>query len=350
MICRQVRSGQWTREEASEISTFSRQSIERWLERYESRGDSAFEPERQRRRAADRVVDPELCRVLDEALERSPGLRQRSLVDYVRRHYGWKVSRRLAEAYLKERGLVGSRPARYEKPPCRFEAPAPLDLVQVDVMYVPRLDGGWLYVCNILDDHSRALLASAALEQQTGKAVLEVFRKTVERWGRPNRVLTDRGTQFAHWRGRTAFQKYVEDELKAEHILARARHPQTLGKVERFHLSLQSEGLDPAGYPDVPGLQQALDRYLGYYNYERPHQGIGGVFPADRFYAMSRPLEQVWKRLPERGPADRGVFLTVNFLGRRLVIAGPSPDRLRVLFDDELRHPVVVPDGGEREE
>lgn len=92
---------------------------------------------------------------------------------------------------------------------------------------------------------------------RTGKAVLEVLTRVVDRWGRPNRVLTDRGAQFTHWRGRTAFQRYVEDELKSEHILARAKQPQTIGKEERFHQSLKTEGLDPAGYGATRSLQQA---------------------------------------------------------------------------------------------
>ncbi len=340
LICRQVVAGEWTKEEAVEISTFSAQSVGRWLRRYEAGGELSIE-RKPREKKAPRSVDPELRSVLDDALSRAPHLRQRSLMDYVRRHYGRKVSRRVSAAYLKERGLVERPSSRHEKPVRRFEAPAPMDLVQIDVMYVARLGGGYLYACNVLDDHSRVLLASVALEEQTGKAVLDVLKQVVERWGRPNRVLTDRGTQFAHWRGRTAFQRYVENELKSEHILARAKHPQTIGKVERFHQSLKTEGLDPDGYADTKSLQQALDRYRGYYNYERPHQGLGGVFPADRFYGMAAPLEQVWKRLPERAAADQGVFLTANFLGRRMVIAGPSPDQLRVLFDDELRQPLA---------
>jgi transposase InsO family protein len=314
------------------------------LRRYEATGTVVVE-RKARVKGSRRPLDPELRGLLDDALSRAPHLRQRTLMNYVRRHYGRSVSRRVAAAYLEQRGLVEKAPVRFDKPARRFEAPAPLDLVQVDVMYVARIGGGYLYACNVLDDHSRVVLASVALEEQTGKAVLAVLTEVVARWGRPNRVLTDRGTQFAHWRGRTAFQRYVEDELKAVHILARAKHPQTIGKVERFHRSLQEEGLDPVGYTDAAALQQALDRYRGYYNYERPHQGIGGVFPADRFYGMSQPLEQVWKRLPERSAADQGVFLTANFLGRRLVIAGPSPDRLRVLFDDELRQPVARPSG-----
>jgi len=257
-------------------------------------------------------------------------------VDYVRRHYGCEVSRRVAAAYLRERGLVERTTVKVEMPMRRFEAPAPLDLIQVDLVYVPKLGGGWLFILDCLDDHSRMLLGATALEQQTGETVLKAFRDIVEHWGRPNRVLTDRGTQFVHWRGKTAFQKYVENELKAKHIRAAAKHPQTLGKLERYHSSLRQEGLDPKGYPDVKSLQEALDRYRGYYNHERPHQGIGGVVPADRFYAMAQPLEEIWRKQMGWAP-DQGVFLTMNVLGRRLVLAGPRPNQLQVLWDDQLR-------------
>jgi transposase InsO family protein len=343
VFCRQVRQGKWTMEQAAEISTFSVQTVKRWLEDYdaansEGSAPDAPAPDPEPAKPKDpRPLEPDLRRILDAALERVPSLRQRSLVDYVRRHYGCKVPRRAAAAYLKERGLVERSTVKVEQPMRRFEAPTPLNLVQVDLVYVPKIGGGWLFSLNCLDDHSRMLLGATALEEQTGKAVLKAFRDIVEQWGQPTRVLTDRGTQFVHWRGRTAFQKYVEGELKAEHILAAARHPQTVGKLERFHSSLRQEGLDPKGYPDLKSLQDALDRYRGYYNHERPNQGIGGMVPADRFYGMAKPLEEGWRKLtPGCGP-DQGVFLTMNLLGRRLVLAGPRPEQLRVLWDDELR-------------
>lgn len=334
VFCQQIREGKWTVEQAADISTYSTQSVRRWL---------TSDPVAKKRAtkaaatpAEQRPLDPDLRRILDEAIERVPSLRQRSLVDYVRRHYGCKVPRRMAAAYLRGRGLVERATVKVEQPMRRFEAPVPLNLIQVDIVYIPKLGGGWLFSVNFLDDHSRMLLGATALEEQTGKTVLAAFREVVAQWGAPTRVLTDRGTQFVHWHGRTAFQKYVQDELKAEHILAAARHPQTVGKLERFHSSLKQEGLDPKGYADQKSLQEALDRYRAYYNHERPHQGIGGMVPADRFYGMAKPLEEVWRNLTGWGPG-RGVFLTMNVLGRRLVLAGPRPDQLQVLWDDELR-------------
>ncbi|MBT9582083.1 hypothetical protein IV102_01970 [bacterium] len=83
-------------------------------------------------------------------------------------------------------------------------------------------------------------------------------------------------------------------------------------------------------------MQKALDAYLGYYNHERPNQGIKGVVPADLFLRLAKPLEEVWRKLAGWGP-DRSVFLTMNLLGRRLVLAGPRPDQLQILWDDKLR-------------
>lgn len=336
-ICQQIISGEWSLQEAAELSTFSEGTVRRWLEQFRQNGTDAFCVKR--RRGAQKPAKPvpvEVEQMLAESLERSPGLRTRSLTAYVRRHYGVKVPRRRVGAYLQERGLTEPSAVKPARPLRRFEAPAPLDLLQVDIVYIACRGGGWFYVVNVLDDHSRALLGSTAVEEQTSKNVLAVFRDVVEQWGRPNRVLTDRGTQFVHWKGRTAFQKYVEGELKSEHILAAAKHPQTLGKLERFHRSLQAEGLDPKGYVSLEELQAALNRYRAYYNFERCHQGIGGAVPADRFYGMAQPLEAVWRNLTGWSPYQ-SVFLTLNVQGRRLVLAGPRPDQLQVLWDDQLR-------------
>jgi transposase InsO family protein len=335
-ICRQVATGQWTLDDAAELSTFGRQTISRWLAVYAAKGDEAFDRQKRQGRAQAKPIPASVEQMLDEALERSPRMRTRALVGYVRRHYGVKVSRRKVACYLRERGLSDPPVVGGERPVRRFEAPAPLDLIQVDILYAPRLGGGWFYVVNVLDDHSRMLLGSAALEEQTGQNVLWALQRVVAEWGRPARVLTDRGTQFAHWRGRTAFRRYVEDELKAEHVLAAAKHPQTLGKLERFHRTLREEGLDPKGYPSLEQLQAGLDRYRLYYNHERSHQALDGAVPADRFYGMAQPLSQVWRNLTGWGP-QQSVFLTMNVQGRRLVLAGPRVDQLQVLWDDQLR-------------
>lgn len=349
VICERILAGEWTPEAAATATSYTTQSIGRWLERYEKGGAEALKIKRGRgTRPNPKRLSKAVRQVVDTVLDSQPHMRTRSLQDYLRRHHQMKVARRVLDRYLKSRGLAAVRPPTAdEAPPRRFEAPEPLAMVQVDLMYVPKTGGGHLFVANVLDDHSRFLLASRALEVQTGQAVLAVFRNAVERWGTPQAVLTDRGTQFVHWRGRTRFQDYVEKELDARHILAATQHPQTIGKVERFHATLRKEKLRKVkdGYPTIAVLQTDLDGYADYYNYERPHQGLDGLTPADRFYNMGKPTAAaLGLAQASNGAAAERVFLTANLMGKRLVLAGPNADSLRVLWSEDR----ATEPGGER--
>ena len=128
VFCQQVLKGKWTVEQAADISTYSVQSVKRWLQSPIPAGEEPVKESE--KRSAPRSMAPELRQILDEAMERVPRLRQRSLVDYVRRHYGHKISRRAAAAYLKDLGLSAPGLVKVEKPMRRFEAPTPLDLIQ----------------------------------------------------------------------------------------------------------------------------------------------------------------------------------------------------------------------------
>lgn len=327
LVSEKVLEGKWTVEQAAAASTYSTNSIRRWVSA--ARGKSGRPPGRGRPR---RPGSPETWRLVDSLLAEKPHLRARSLRQHLLRDHGVRVPRRQLEEYLKSKGLV--EPSRPEPPEPRFfEAPSPLDLVQADLMYVKRADGdGHFYVLSVMDDHSRMVLGSVALERQTARVVLEAFRSVIHVWGAPSRVLTDRGTQFVHWRGRTEFQEYVERGLGAEHILARPQHPQTLGKLERFHATLRKEALRLPAYPSREALQADLDAFLRDYNYRRPHQGLEGVTPADRFYGLAQPVKDKVLRGPGLEPG--ALLLTANLAGRRLVVAGPSPEHLQVLWDD----------------
>lgn len=339
VVCQQILAG-WKVDAAAKVTGFSTQSIGRWLTRYKEGGVKAL---RSRRGNPVRKEVKQLSRVerraVDQVLSQYPHLRCRSLQDYLLRHHQLKLSRRQLDRYLRSRGLVEPAARQAEEgPPRRFEAPEPMAMLQIDVMYVAKTGGGYFYVADVIDDHSRFMLASVALEEQTGENVLGVLRRVVSRWGVPQAILTDRGTQFVHWRGRTAFQKYVEDVLKARHILAATQHPQTIGKIERLHATVRKEKLRQTGsYPSLESLQADLDSYANYYNYERPHQGIGGLTPADRFYKMSEPTAAGLQKASLA--TEEGVFLTANLMGRRLVLAGPDVNSLQVLWSDAASSP-----------
>jgi transposase InsO family protein len=264
---------------------------------------------------------------------RRPHLRRRSLQDYLRRHHDLDLPRRIVASYLREKGLFGPAAGTAGNgSPRRFEAAAPLELIQVDLFYIRRKGGGYYYGLSILDDHSRMVLGIPVLTEQTADEVLRAFRRVIESWRPPGRVLTDRGAQFVSWRGRTAFQDYVEDELWATHVVASTQHPQTLGKVERFHGTLRKEALtEPDGYESAEKVQQVLAHYVAWYNYVRPHQSLEALTPAERFYGMRRPLAE---SVGARGwSGAQGVYLAVNLGGRRIVVAGEGPDRVTVRWD-----------------
>lgn len=332
MVTEKVLAGEWTIPEAAEAVGYSEQSVRRWvgasqvapqLEDCASPGDG-MRPE----------LDDETRALLDSIVLKRPWLRRRSLQEHLRRHHGLELSRRVVAAYLREKGLVGAPPdGSFEKEARRFEAAAPLEMLQADLFYVRRKEGGYFYGLSVMDDHSRFALGVPVLEEQTAETVLEAFR-TVVAGRHPARVLTDRGPQFYAWRGRTAFQAYIEDELWALHILAAPQHPETIGKVERFHGTLRKEALtEKEGYSSRDQVQVLLDHYVAYYNYVRPHQGIGGLTPADRFFGFARPLQEALND-PAGPRPGRGLFLALNLSGRRLVLAGERPEQVRVLWDD----------------
>jgi transposase InsO family protein len=333
--CQRIESGEWTIEEAVIATSFTERTVKRWLAKYRAGGVGALRVSREGQKGRRRKELCESTRALvDSTLARLPHLRTRSMQDYLRRHHQLKVPRRALERYLKCRGFVDQAVSNGKPEPRRFEAAAPMNLVQVDILWVGKKTEGRLYVVNVLDDHSRFLLGSIALTKQTGEAVLKTFCEVIHRWGTPRAVLTDRGTQFAHWNGRTRFQDYVEKELRARHILASPEHPQTLGKVERFHRTLRKEKLSKReGCPDLHQLQADLNAFADYYNYERPHQALGGLTPADRFYSMGDATACGLAEAAS-GQGDERIFLTANLMGRRLVLAGRDSDSLRVLWDD----------------
>lgn len=350
MIATRVAAGDWTLEQAAEATTYSVSSVRRWADRYGPNGHEQGEVEAgldlgeigavasmgdQAEPGVPLEMSAELVAQLDAVMEEHPHFGRQSLREWMLRHHRVAVPMRTLARYLAESGRGQARPPREEEhPPRRFEASAPLEMIQMDLWYVPRPGKGlYWYGLTVLDDHSRMCLAERVLEEQTAEAVVAELAAVVERWGRPSVVLTDRGPQFWSWKGRSQFTAYVEDELKAEHRKAATKHPQTIGKVERLHQTFRKEAdLPEGGFLTAEEAQRHLDRYVAWYNYVRPHQGIDGLTPADRFYGMAAAV--VATREAEGWRPERGIYLAANLMGRRLVIAGEGPQELRLLWDD----------------
>jgi hypothetical protein len=102
----------------------------------------------------------------------------------------------------------------------------------------------------------------------------------------PEEILTDNGSQYVTWRGKSAFAKEL-DKRGIRQVVAAPRRPQTLGKIERFWGTLWRECIASAIFVDLGDAQRRIGLFIDHYNLQRPHQGIDGLVPADRFFGAA---------------------------------------------------------------
>jgi transposase InsO family protein len=170
----------------------------------------------------------------------------------------------------------------------RFVADLPNECWQSDITHVYLADDREVEIINFIDDHSRLCLASVALPIFTSRDVVRVFGEAAARHGFPESVLSDNGAVYtASYRGGVGA---METELLALGIVFKHSrpYPQTCGKVERFHQTVKKflEAQDHAG--DIDELQAQLDRFVEYYNEERPHRSLGRKTPRSAFEARAK--------------------------------------------------------------
>jgi transposase InsO family protein len=173
-----------------------------------------------------------------------------------------------------------------------FERARPNQLWQTDLFtFVLKRQNRRVYLVAFLDDHSRFLVGYGLHVSQSSALVLEVLRAALTNFGSPEEILTDNGSQYVTWRGQSAFHKEL---LKRgiRQVVAAPRRPQTLGKVERFWGTLWRECLEAAVFLDLGDAQRRIGLFIDHYNFQRPHQGIDGLVPADRFFGAAPEVRQ----------------------------------------------------------
>lgn len=168
---------------------------------------------------------------------------------------------------LKRRGFVVLQPHKRPRSSwVRFEAQLPNQCWQSDVTDWKLADGCGVQIVNFLDDYSRLLLASTAVRIATGPGVLAQFRSTADTWGPPAALLTDNGCVYTTWHrgGSNALQTELLG-LGIEFKHSRPYHPQTCGKVERFHQTLKRYLAKQPPAHSLSELQLQIDRFAAYY-------------------------------------------------------------------------------------
>ena len=194
---------------------------------------------------------------------------------------------------LKARGFVTVEPHKRPKSSIkRFAADVPNETWQTDMTHVELAGGEVFEVLNMIDDHSRLCVASRAMKIVKGADVVRVLHQAAATWGYPASFLSDNGLIFRtsrhHQVAGVTEQELFSLGIKAKH--ARPYHPQTCGKVERFHQTMKKFLAAQEGVETKKQLQRELDRFVSYYNEVRPHRGIGRRTPAAVFAAREKAL------------------------------------------------------------
>jgi transposase InsO family protein len=213
---------------------------------------------------------------------------------------------------LRRNHLVADQPRKRPKALRRFEREVPNDLWQIDATRTHLADGAEAWVVDALDDHARYLLAARAADGPTEQAAWQAFSAASADYGLPRQLLSDNGLCFT---GRlhgfeVAFERKVRS-LGVALINSRPKHPETLGKLERFHKTLKEWLADEGPAKDLAHLQELLDRFRAHHNDERPHQGIGDLTPAERYRPGPAPpptLEELQEPDYPRGAIIRTVW------------------------------------------
>jgi transposase InsO family protein len=191
---------------------------------------------------------------------------------------------------LRRRGFVTPQPHKRPRSSwMRFEANLPNECWQSDVTHWRLAGGAEVEIVNFIDDHSRLAVASRVLRRTTAPAVLEVFQRAAGTWGFPAALLTDNGCVYTTWH--RGGPNVMQTELLAmgiDYRHSRPYHPQTCGKVERFHQTMKAflSEQDPA--QEIAVLQAQVDRFVDYYNEVRPHRAVGRRPPIVAFEARDK--------------------------------------------------------------
>jgi transposase InsO family protein len=188
---------------------------------------------------------------------------------------------------LKARGFITPEPNKAPKHAHRsFTAERANDCWQLDDTTWELADTTPVKILNVIDDHSRLLVASAAMGACTGAAALLAVAEAAVALGWPARFLSDNAKAFRH----VLAEALAPMGIRAGH--SRPYHPQTNGKVERFHKTLKRWLARQPRAATVEELQDQLDAFRHIYNHERPHRSLDRRFPAE-----------VWAVAPKSGPA-----------------------------------------------
>lgn len=276
----------------SEETGASPQAISGWVKLYQQQGEAGLKghtppPPRQPK------IPPAVTEKIVELKKENPSFGVKTISQWLRRTLFLQASPETVRQKLHQANLIEAKPPPKQKNITRprfFERATPNQMWQSDI-FTFRLGGRYSYLIAFMDDYSRFLVGADLFRSPTAEAVIEVYRQAVAEFKPPKEMLTDNGRQYTSWRGTSRFEAELKKDGVA-HFRSRPQHPMTLGKIERFWETIWQNFLCRAQFESFDSARERIKLWIKYYNHKRPHQGIDGLCPADRFFEIQSQLRK----------------------------------------------------------
>lgn len=332
--------------------TISRTTGYKWLSRYQAGGLAALfdqdrTPHQQPTRTLDQIED-RICQLRREnPVWGARKIRHRLMLDDP--EFFWPTWRTVHRVLLRHR-LIESPVDDSQQSFKRFERASPNELWQMDIKGWFHISGqGRCHPITILDDHSRFCLGIGAAQRETQNTVWQVLEQAFLRYGLPLAILTDNGPTFVGTSSEIGLSvfKIRLFKLGVTHYTGRPRHPQTQGKIERFHRTLKEELLKRIPFRDHQDAQQQFENWIVRYNNYRPHEALSGQVPSSRYRHSCKsyqgmpdiiyPSDSLLRRVNAKGLisyCNRKHFISKALRGEMVQLRQSSSRARKIYFKD----------------
>jgi putative transposase len=304
-VLKQVHSGRKIIEVAQQYN-IPDGTIQRWKKDTEEAGGKLPEPQSTRPvSSGTSPISAEHRKLVLELKAKHPNMGLAQVENQLKRFHAIKLGRHIIGRIFTEAGIplqkrssseVDGDPAKN-----RFEMSRPNELWAVDFKEF-WVHSEKVYALFILDDFSRFCLEFALTQNPTAELAIDTVKRAIQKHGRPERVLSDRGPQFHAWNGVSKFDEFLADFF-TDHTVTKAGHCFTNGKIESFNRSIEAELLNVEEFSSLKEAEAKIRSYIQRYNFFRTHMGIGGLVPADRYFGMVEEAQRaLLEGLKHAGP------------------------------------------------
>ena len=263
----------------------NRSTFYKWYDNYQTNGVEGLKPRKRSKVQWNQIADPIRKKIVELALghtERSP----RELACDMTDKHGYYVSESSVYRILKSRGLIQVPAFDVVKAANEFHDPTVRvnQMWQTDFTYFKVIGWGWFYMSTVLDDYSRYIVEWELCNTMTATDVERILDKSLLKTDLTQmpKLLSDNGACYISGQ----LNDYMTI-VGMKHVRGAPAHPQTQGKIERYHRSMKNV-IKLENYYNPEELKQAIKRFVHYYNNQRYHESLNNLTPSDVYFGRSQ--------------------------------------------------------------